>query len=96
MTEPSDASTLAAQTFLQAQVPEGPIAASLRRQIESEVTAIVPEGKKVAVLGVATQDGWRLTGAVRLGDAGHFQLSGDVGETWGGKVSGRVAVLATF
>lgn len=92
--ETNQAAALAAQSFLTAAVPEGPIAAALKRQIETEVAAIVPEHKHVAVLGVATADGWRVTGAVRVGQG--FQLSGDVGQAWGGEVSGRVAVLATF
>jgi hypothetical protein len=95
-TTTTDSATLAAQTFLKAQVPEGPIAASLKRQIESEVSAIVQDGHTVALLGVATESGWKVTGAVRVGKSGRFQLSGDVGQAWGGRVTGRVGVLYTM
>jgi hypothetical protein len=89
-------STVSATDFLKATVPEGPIAAGLKRQIESEVSAIVPADKHGAVLGVVTPDGWKMTAAVRVGTSRQLQLSGDVGQQWGGSVTGRVAVLYTF
>jgi len=57
----------------------------------------VPQGRKVAVVGIATSDGkWRVTAKARLGDDGHWQLEGSVSGHGGHDLVGEVSVLASW
>ena len=79
---------------LKTPVPIGPLSASLQKQIETDIAAVMPDGKSVVILGVADQDGWKFGAAMRMGDG--WRLTADAGTTWGGQVQGRVQVLYAF
>jgi hypothetical protein len=52
-----------------------------RREIEREVAASVPEGKRGALVFVGDAQGGELMVAARIGD--HWQLAGGVVGEWG-------------
>lgn len=76
------------------RLDSGPLTPAFKESIERAISAAVPEGKKGVVIAVADQDGVRFGTAWRVGDT--FQLAADVEKTWGGPVSGEVALIATF
>lgn len=85
-------------------IPPARLTKALREQIEREVAAVVPPGKRFAVLGVYDHDNRVLTGgmAMRLtpkdGDTGpSWSLSAEFSKTLDDKgMSGRIAVIGAF
>jgi hypothetical protein len=49
-------------------------------QVEQQVAAAVPEGKRAAIIAVATADGAEIVTAARLGD--HWQVEGRLATLW--------------
>ena len=76
-------------------IPVGPLSASMRAEVERYIAAEIPEGKRGAIVGVASTDGGvTIAAAAKLGD--DWKLAGDVGRRWDGVVSGRVYVIGSW
>lgn len=69
-------------------------------KLQAEVDRLmktVPEGRRIAVLGIASADGqWRVTARAALGDDGHWHIEGAVSGHGGHDLAAQVSVLASW
>jgi hypothetical protein len=70
-----------------------PIADAIKAQIDAAFQS-VPEGKRGALLVLATEDGVTAHVAAKLGD--HWKVAAGCGTTWQGKVNGSVAIMGAW
>jgi hypothetical protein len=82
------------ETGLPLLLPKGSITKQTREQIELSVAELIPEGKTLAVLGVADKDGIAAVVVAKMGT--HWKLQGDFRRAWGGDVSGAVKVIGVY
>lgn len=71
-------------------VPEGPITLDIKKSIEQAI-AVIPDGKTLAVVAVATEKGLSSTLAYKIGD--YWQIDAEVEKKWAGPVTGSVKVM---
>ena len=75
-------------------LPAGPVTSDFRKSLDEHLAAIVPEGRRAAVLGVATENGVQFGAAFKSGE--HWTLASGVEKAWGGPLSGHVLVMASW
>lgn len=67
---------------------------ALQRVVEMTIAEQVPEGKRGALVAVATTAGVRVAVAAKIGD--HWQVMGTLDKPHDGPLSGAAAVTATW
>lgn len=77
-------------------LPPGPLASAFKRELEQQLTAQVPPGKRGALLTVVDKDGVQVSVAAALDADGDWKLAGNVGKKWGGDLSGRVILSGAW
>lgn len=84
---------------LSVTLPPSRLTKQLRDQISAEVNAIVPDGKRLVVLGVVDEDRNVTFGVATRATTGkvNWQLSAEASREWSTKrVSGRLAIMGVF
>jgi hypothetical protein len=72
-----------------------PIASMLKQQI-AQALALIPDGKRGALIVIGNEDGGSAHLAAKLGDKGDWKVAGGVGARWHGAISGSVVVLGAW
>ena len=66
----------------------------MQAEIERQLEATIPDGKRGALIVVVDERGSHFGVAARLGEG--WRLDGTVGTTWGGDVSGRAVLTGSW
>jgi hypothetical protein len=78
------------------QLSPGPLTRAFQREIETQLAAKVPPGKRGALVTVINKDGAELSVAASLTDDGDWKLAGNVATQWDGDVSGKVILSGSW
>jgi hypothetical protein len=77
-------------------LPRGPLTAAFKRELEQQLTAQVPPGKRGALLTVLDENGVQVSVAAALDSDGDWKLAGNVSTEWGGDLHGKVVLSGAW
>lgn len=72
-----------------------PIASMLKQQI-AQALAVIPPGKRGALIVIGDETGGSAHLAARLGTKGEWKVAGGIGAHWSGGVTGAVMVMGSW
>lgn len=72
-----------------------PIASMFKQQI-AQALALIPEGKRGALIVFGDERGGSAHLAARLGESGDWKIAGGIGARWSWQVTGSVMVLGAW
>jgi hypothetical protein len=78
------------------ELPRGPLSAAFTREVEQQLAAHIPPGKRGALLTVVDETGAQISVAAALDADGDWKLAGNVDAKWGGEVSGTVMLSGSW